>query len=156
MCSQLAHFANNTSTINPVDDIAIIDSGCTSHFLGLNAPVVSKDFKAIPLRAGTPTGAIMESTCTALLPQSDLPIAARKAHLFPDLAYRSLLSVGQFCDSGYEVYFNATKVEVRKGDHVAITGNRDLQTGLYLTNKGHFTSQLPPVANPLPPTPPIS
>ena len=75
-----------------------------------------------------------------------MPLAARHAHLFPDISYRSLLSVGQFCDAGYRVLFDDTMVYVLNDKGVALTGHRDPVSRLYLTPLGPFSR---PTASPV-------
>ena len=75
----------------------------------------------------------MLSNARALL-KHNLPRDARKAHTFPGLTYRSLISVGQLCDAGYRVIFDEDKVEaISKTNTVDMVGTRDRPTGLYLT-----------------------
>ena len=53
-----------------------------------------------------PDGHIIYSSHTDLLPQNTLPIAARQAHIFPDLKNKALLSIGMFCDNGCLAHTN--------------------------------------------------
>ena len=71
---------------------------------------------------GTPTGDIMESEASALLKNPHFPTAARQAHLYPKLAFKSLLSVGQLCDSGYAAVFKKNNVSIINENDVVITG----------------------------------
>ena len=72
----------------------------------------------------------MQSTHTALLPFPQLPLAARRAHVFPAFQIKSLLSIGQFCDSNFTTVFCKGQVKLRNDD-TTITGQRDPSTGLY-------------------------
>ena len=71
---------------------------------------------------GPPTGDTMQSTESALLKNPLFPTEARKAHLYPKLAYESLLLVGQLCDSGYDAVFKKKNVSIIKENDVIITG----------------------------------
>jgi hypothetical protein len=82
-----------------------VDSGCTGHFLLVNAPCLNKVKSRNPLTVRLPNGATMESSHTADLDIPELNAAASKAHVFPGMAHHSLLSVGQLCDEGYIVTF---------------------------------------------------
>ena len=72
----------------------------------------------------------MHSTHTALLPFPQLPLAARRAHVFPALQNKALLSIGQFCDSNFTAVFHDIQVNLIN-DYTTITGQRDPSTGLY-------------------------
>ena len=63
---------------------------------------------------GTPTGATMKSLASATLKQNHLPDTIPQAHLYPDLAYKYLLSAGQFCDAGYAAVFLKDRVKIVK------------------------------------------
>jgi hypothetical protein len=82
---------------------AIVDSGCTGHFILVNAPCLNKVKSRTPLKVRLPNGATMESSHNAELDIPELNAASSKAHVFPGMANRSLLSVGQLCDEGYIV-----------------------------------------------------
>ena len=132
---------------------AVVDSGCSTHAFRADAPVALRDSAAPTYTVGTPTGAPMRSSAAALTHHTTLPLAARHAHLFPDITYRSLLSVGQFCDAGYRVLFDDTMVYVLDSKGVALTGHRDPVSRLYLTPLGPFSR---PVASPVHPPYPTS
>ena len=55
--------------------------------------------------------------------------------MYPNLQYRSLISVGQLCDSGHDVHFNKNKVTVVdvNTNKIEMEGFRDFPSGLYLT-----------------------
>jgi hypothetical protein len=82
-------------------ETAILDSGCTGHFLLVTAPCLNKVASHTPLTVRLPNGAIMESSHTADLEIPGLNASASKAHVFPGMANHSLLSVGKLCDEGY-------------------------------------------------------
>jgi hypothetical protein len=74
-----------------------------------------------------PNGATMRSTheadlelTTTILP----PPEATSAHIFPDLATHSLVSIGQLCDSGCVATFNSNSVIVSKDGATVLTGKR--------------------------------
>jgi hypothetical protein len=87
----------------------------------------------IPVRL--PNGTIIRSTHSALLDLPDLPIAARKAHIFPDLKNSALISIGQFCDNGFEARFTKQHVRIIDNHNTTILqGNRDPTSGLWSLN----------------------
>ena len=73
---------------------AVIDTGCSANILCADAPVVHANPNAPTQYVGTPSGATLKSSASALLSQQNLPNDVRAAHLYPGLAYKSLLLVG--------------------------------------------------------------
>jgi hypothetical protein len=59
-------------------ETAIVDSGCTGHFLLVNAPCLNKVKSQTPLTVRLPNGATMESSHTAELAIPELNAAASK------------------------------------------------------------------------------
>ena len=72
----------------------------------------------------------MQSTHTALLPFPQLPLAARRAHVFPEFQNKALLSIGQFCDSNFTAILHDGQVKL-SNDDTTITGQLDPSTGIY-------------------------
>ena len=72
----------------------------------------------------------MQSTHTTLLPFPQLPMATRRAHVFPELQKKSLLSIGQFCDSDFTSVFHYGQVQL-SNYNTTITVQRDTSTRLY-------------------------
>jgi hypothetical protein len=103
-----------------------------------------------PIAVKLPNGRVITSTHSGLLNITTLPIAARTAHIFPQLT-GSLLSIGQFCDSGYSAVFNSATVTINDAGGMAVlTGYRDENTKLYmvdLTLACTTASRDPPSAN---------
>jgi hypothetical protein len=77
-----------------------VDSGCTGHFLLVNAPCLSRVKSRTPLTVRLPNGSTMESSPTDELDIPKLNASASKAHVFPGLANHFLLSVRQLFDEG--------------------------------------------------------
>jgi hypothetical protein len=115
----------------PSQSTALLDSGCTAHFLLAKAKFTNKLLVATPLEACLPNGGTIASTHTATLNLPSLPHTARQAHILPGLARHSLLYVGQMCDSGCAVTFTATKVVLTSGESTILTGKRDKESGLW-------------------------
>jgi hypothetical protein len=63
-------------------ETAIVDSGCTSHFLLVNAMCLNKMKSQTPLTVRLPNGATMESSHTAELDIPELNAATSKSHVF--------------------------------------------------------------------------
>jgi hypothetical protein len=130
-------------------ETAIVDSGCTGHFLLVNTPCLNKVKSQTPLTVRLPNGATMESSHTAELNIPHLNAAASIAHVFPGMSDHSLLSVGQLCNEGYIVTFKDASVTVCNSQKFQIlSGPRDLDTGLWRINLKQDNHQIhQPVAN---------
>ena len=73
----------------------------------------------------------MYATHEAELDIPDLPPAARHVHIVPDLESATLISIGQLCDAGCAVVFDATKVTVTYQNCTVLTGTRTQATRLW-------------------------
>jgi hypothetical protein len=126
-----------------------VDSGCTGHFLLVNAPCLNKVKSQTPLTVHLPNGATMESSHTAELDIPVLNAAASKAHVFPGMARHYLLSVGQLCDEGYIDTFKQDTVTIcDSGNSQILSGPLDLNTGLWRINLRQTNNHKPdPIAN---------
>jgi hypothetical protein len=130
-------------------ETAIVDSGCTVHFLLVNAPCLNKVKSRTPLTVHLPKGATMESSHTADLDIPELNAAASKAHVFPGMANHSLLSIGQLCDEGNIITFKQDTVTIcNSGSSHLLSGPRDVNTGLWRINLKKTNNHIPePIAN---------
>jgi hypothetical protein len=126
-----------------------VDSGCTGHFLLVNAPCLNKVKSPTPLTVRLPNGATMESSHTAELYIPELNAAASKVHVFPGMASHSLISVRNLCDKGYIVTFKQASVTICNSEKSQILGGpRDLNTGLWRINLKQTNNHIPePIAN---------
>ena len=96
-----------------MDNLAMVDTGKTVHYLTLNSPCDNKQQASHPLPIQLSNGEIVTSTHTALLSHQDLLIQARKSHIFPGLN-KALVSIGTLCNHGCEATFNDKSVRVMK------------------------------------------
>ena len=119
MCYKLVdnniNIIDTTDTITHnynVDHLAAVDSGTSGHYLKPNSPCVNKKTAISQLDIHMTDGHIIYSSHAALLPQNTLPIAARQAHIFPDLKNNALLLIGMFCDNGCLALFDDKKVYI--------------------------------------------
>jgi hypothetical protein len=78
-----------------------------------------------PIQVKLLNGSTIDSTHTRELRLPTIPCQARKAHLFPNLAGHSLLSVSQLCDQGCDVIFTAKTVVVTLNNRTLLTRNGD-------------------------------
>jgi hypothetical protein len=130
-------------------ETAIVDSGCTFHFLLVNAPCLNKVKSRTPLTVRLPNGATMESSHTAELDIPELNTVVSKAHVFPGMAKHSLISVGQLCKEGYIVTFKHASVMICDSKKSQIlNGPWDLDTGLWRINLNQTNNHIPePIEN---------
>jgi len=126
--------------------VAIADTGSTAHFFTIDSPLNNKRATKDPIAIRNPNGSIMYSTHEAELDIPALPEAARHVHVVPALASQSLLSMGQLCDAGCRVTFDATTATVTQGKTVSLTGRRTPKTRLWHMNvmKGETTTSSNP------------
>jgi hypothetical protein len=114
-----------------LEQTALLDSGCTSHFIKQDAPHNSKKQKNAPcLTVRLPKNATIKSsgTCTLCLPE--LNEAAKKVYTFNNLN-ENLISVGKLCDAGYDVHFDKDKAIVNNKENIILTAPRDHKNGLW-------------------------
>ena len=114
---------------------AILDSGCSYHTLRQDAPSEHRKSAQNIQLCGTPTGNMMTASDFALIKHKDFPTKSRTAHHYPDLKYKSLLSVGQFCDSGYATVFKSKDAKVidENTNEVLLIKIRKQPPGLWVT-----------------------
>ena len=93
---------------------AILDSGASSYFLIMDAPLLHKRKAANPIMVTVANGERMRSTHDGALDIPGLQPSARYAHVIPGIKH-SLLSIVRLCNAGCEVVFGrwALNVEVR-------------------------------------------
>ena len=66
-------------------------------------------------------------------------------HTLPELKTPTLLSIGQICDNGCRVIFDALKMTVLRGNKTIITGDRQQDTGLWTVplDQAHLATGMP-------------
>ena len=118
-----------------MDDLAVADTGTMGYYLALDSPCDNKQLAANPLPIQMPNGEIFVSTHTALLSQQDLPIQARKSHLFPGIN-KALLSIGILCNRECQSTFDDNSVLIlnKRSRKVIMKGTRDTCSNLYILN----------------------
>ena len=82
-----------------------------------------------------PNGDIISSIHIALLPQTNLLDASRRAHIFPHLT-KPLISIWTLCDNKCITVFDTNRVTIYDKDNhqTLMTGQRDPVTTLYMIN----------------------
>ena len=92
----------------------IVNSGTTTHCLCIDSPCKLEIQTRNGLKATQPEVTKIQATAECELYMDNIPKNERKAHKFPMLAGKSLISVAQLCDAGCEVKFYHDKVTVTK------------------------------------------
>jgi ribosomal protein L3 len=101
------------------------DTGATGHYLGIHAKVTHKQTCTTPVTIICADNNHITSTHTAepdIPALSVLPVAARKAHIFPQMGNISLLSIGQLCDNGCTAVFEHDRVRIYFQNEIILTG----------------------------------
>jgi hypothetical protein len=126
-----------------------VDPGCTGIFLLVNAPCLNKVESRTPLTVRLPNGATMKSSHTDDFDIPKLNTAVSKAHVSPEIAHHSLLSVGQLCDEGYIVTFKQyTVTSCNSESSKLLSGPQDVNTGLWRINLKQTNKNIhDPIAN---------
>ena len=125
-----------TSTINTnlenIREWAILDSGASSHFLQVDAPLLQKRKTANPIIVTVANGEKASSTHEGFLDVPGLPTAARNAHVIPGIKH-SLLSIVRLSNAGCEVKFHkwGIGVEVRYRGKVIMEDRKSTINGLW-------------------------
>jgi hypothetical protein len=134
-CSNTTNVDNNYATTvvgPPATTTAIADTGSTAHFFTIDSKHLINQKPALtPIAIRNPNGSIMYSTHIADLNIPSIPSGARHVHLVPELSSHSLLSMGQLCDAGCHVAFDATTVTISYNDNVVLSGYRTPDTKLW-------------------------
>ncbi|KAL7465746.1 hypothetical protein ACHAXS_006063 [Conticribra weissflogii] len=125
------HLANKTATKLVNNDHGISDAGATSTFLIPGAPVKNLTKATTPLAIQLPDGNTIYSTHTCSLDIDWLPEEATEAHIVPDLAHTSLISIRQLCDNGCTVIYNNEACKVFYKEKLVWKGSREPKTGLW-------------------------
>ena len=137
-CVNNAHTISDTissSNCSPPNSPTLIaDTGCSAHFCATSHPLINVRPTTRPVHIRLPDGSTIMSTHDGELDIPALPIAARRAHIVPSLNGHPLISIGQLCDSGCDIYFSATSVTVHHKGTLIFSGTRNMTTKLwYLT-----------------------
>ncbi len=105
----------------------------------MNSPCTNLQAVSDGISVMLPNGDRIKATHTALLPLPHLPLAARRAHIFPALRNRALLSIGQFCDSGFEALFTADHVTLNRNGTPELLAHPNRCNGLLAGSYTHRT-----------------
>jgi hypothetical protein len=144
---------NDQNGCNYHQELAILDSGATSHFLTTNAPAVNIMPATVPIITWLPNGKRVQSTHTCTLDLPALPSGARTVHIIPSLALHSLLLVMTMCNTGCDVTFTKIGCTITYCGRTIICGCKCMRMGLWMipfpdaiATLPHSTSEPTPVA----------
>lgn len=102
----------------------IVDSGSTAHYCTVDLPVENKRECKDNICIKAANGTIMRATHVAELNYPNLPAAAKRVYVVPELAGRTLISVGQLCDAGCNIQFDAEKCRIQYRGETILYGTR--------------------------------
>ena len=132
---------------------AILDTGCSSHYVTSDAPVTNKRHANPGVQVGLPNGNVLQSSHTATLNlHPALPLEASSAHIFPAFTTNSLISVGQLCDHGCTASFTDHTATIIYHNQTIITGTRSAVDKLWYFDLDNCSTPPPqtPVLSKLP------
>ena len=123
--------ANTTEPLTLVPNtLAIVNSGCTRHFLGPTTLCTNKSSTSNGILVDLPNGSSIHASHTALSPFAQLPLGALQSNVFPALGNCNLISIGQICDHGFSAIFTSKDVSLIV-PNTTLTGTRNTNNGLY-------------------------
>ena len=157
--TKLSQVVNNVWKVNKSSSIAaannkqqapiVADTGATSHFMDgsqgtkdmihCNIPVNNIVKVKNGIQVLLPNKQTLQSTHEGTLNIPELPIQARRAHIFPHLASGSLLSIGQLCDAGCSALFDKHKLYIFYNGKIILQGTRQ-QSKLWTIDKDNHHS----------------
>ena len=91
----------------------------------------------------------MQSSHTALIDAPHLPLVVRKAHIFPTMKNKALLSLGKFHDNGYEVALAKSAIHIIHQHEASLSlhGTWEPSNGMWIVDISTNDLQ-PPYASP--------
>ena len=107
---QLVNLVNQTYTCNSKNSIA--DSGCKIHYICATAPHKNKQPCTNGILIKQLDRAVMQASHTCYLNFPNLLEEVTRAHIFPAMHNKALVSLGQFFDNGYEVHLTKTHIYI--------------------------------------------
>jgi hypothetical protein len=115
---------NTITKLVPSPHKLIADTGATDHFLTTDAAVINQKIATPGIRVMLPDGSTITSTHTATLDLPGLPPEACQAHIFPELASGSLISVGKLCNHDCKAIFEKNTLHIERHGNIVLTGSR--------------------------------
>ena len=131
MCSNLPNFVQPSPNDN---NVAIIDSGASGHYLTVRANIAHKWKAKNPISVRLPNGVRITNTYEAHLSLPNLPASACLARIFKELSSVSLISIGQLCNVGCKATFEKNQVTIIHNDKIILKGYRNFINQLLEVN----------------------
>ena len=94
-----------------IKEWTILDSGASSQFLCLDAPVTNKQTEKHPITVLSPNSDTMKSIYEGDFDLPQISKTARRCHILPTIKH-SRIYVVKSCKTGYEVKFIKREVEI--------------------------------------------
>ena len=114
--------------------VDVIDTGTITHCFLKESNVEKIRKFDVGINVLSPNGGVTQSIATAEVKLPHVSKKARDAHIFSSLASGSLYYVGQLCDDGCEAYFNKTSCTITKKSKVVLSGNRTVNSQLWISD----------------------
>ena len=92
---------------------AIADAGCTSTIVIPGTPIRNVRPSKNPITLVDAKGGKLVTTHEGEIDIPELPPEARRAHICPDLAHSSLVSIKQLADAGCNIEYDEREVRVK-------------------------------------------
>ena len=108
------------------------DAGCTSTIVIPGTPIKNVRPTKNPITLVDAKGGKLVTTHEGEIDFPGLPLEARRAHVCPDLAHTSLISIKQLADVGCKIIYDELEVRVIYHGKVVWRGGRDKSTGLWI------------------------
>ena len=128
--------SSTSSDLLPTEHKINADTGTTGNFIAVNDTALLLDVAPVTegLIVELPNGERIVSTHTALLDFPTLPLAARRAHIFPSLT-GSLLSIGLLTDAGLTATYTSQSLVVTDSEgHTVLSGTRSPINRLWMVD----------------------
>lgn len=109
-----------------------MDSGASNHYLTTSALILQKMKTNAPISITLPDGTSVRSTHTCLLDLPMLPLQARQAHIIPDLASHSLISVPTLCNAGCQVHFSDNACKITHDNKTIMCATKCADTNMWM------------------------
>ena len=108
------------------------DAGCTSTIVIPGTPIKNVRPTKNPITLVDAKGGKLVTTHEGEIDIPGLPLEARRAHVCPDLAHTSLISIKQLADVGCKIIYDELEVRVIYHGKVVWRGGRDKLTGQWI------------------------
>jgi hypothetical protein len=120
---------DESHTTNTPSLPTLIYAGATGHFFKVQHDLENITVAMTAITASSPYDATINISHTGILLIHYLTSTARRAHIFSDIQFHFLLSIGKLFDHGCIAIFTALHVTVLLNDIPVLTGNLSTANG---------------------------